>query len=86
MTVAIGVYEKRGLCRGPFIPNATFRRFGYLGFLPAIAPGPLDPDPVYTVTVPAGGANLLVEAPNYQSWHFDVMDKEKHYVWLDRRP
>jgi len=87
MTIQIGVYEKAGLCRGPFIINARFSRVGFLGSLAATPPGPLDPDPVYTVARPPGGGALLrVDSPIHQSWDWSVRDGERHEVWLVRRP
>jgi hypothetical protein len=88
MTVAVGVYEKAGLCRGPLITDARFWREAYLGYLAATPPGPLDPDPVYTVAHPAGvfSWQLRVDSPVHQSWGFWVQDGERHEVWLDRRP
>jgi hypothetical protein len=89
MTITVSVYQKNGLCRGPWIPNATFRRLGYLGDLPATPPGPLPgPDPVYTVSHPPGvfSWQLVVASPDHQSWNFWVQDGERHDVWLVRKP
>lgn len=95
MPLTISVYEKRGLCRGPAIGNATFRAISTqlivydipLGIL--TYPGPLGGATyrVQELSVPPGTVwRLQVAAPLYESWDFQVKDGETHEVWLSRRP
>jgi hypothetical protein len=90
VTVAVSVYQKNGLCRGPGIGTATF--YAILGIvvvhLPAAGGGPLSGKAhIYTVTRPPGYLEwtLEVDAPNYQPWRFFVRDGETHEVWLTHR-
>ena len=89
MTVLVALYERNGLCRGPMIPNATFRRAHFSAILPSIPPQPLTGDDCHIVTPPTTvwfAFDLTVETTKHQRFTFTVNDGERHEVWLNRNP
>lgn len=96
MTLTISVYEKRGLCRGRAIQNASFRAVSTMLVLYDIplgivsSPGPLSGGATYEVTelrVPPNTLwTLRVGAPSFESWDFQVRFGETHEVWLSPKP
>lgn len=96
MTLTISVYEKRGLCRGRAIQNATFRAVSNRLIIYDIplrivsSPGPLSGGATYGVMEPGLPPSVVwtlrVGAPSYESWDFQVKNGETHEVWLSPRP